>query len=172
MHAPALVVVNRVPTPAELPSQGGRWDPHHEPSCRHTPPPCHSRSMMLDDIHDGVVGCAQSPVTLPFEHHLNPGHRLGSGLLHAAHRRLMRLFVQIAAEILDDVDFIAVVNRLNRGECDANFSPKTGEDNLLASRLLHRSHELLVIPRVHAVALNRFLIGINCLQLRPDVSTK
>jgi hypothetical protein len=100
----------------------------------------------MDDIHHGVIGIPLCPVVLPLEHHLNPSDRFCSGLLDPSHRRQMSPFIQVSAQILNDLHFIAVVDCLYRGECDTHLRPKTSEHNLFAPRLLPRSHELLIIP--------------------------
>ncbi len=170
---PVLEPASCEPTPPEPPSRSEPWDRrtvNHRVRVLHAHPV--ATGMVLHDIHHRVIRIPLCPVALPLEHHLNPGHRLRSGLLDPSHRRQMSSFIQIAAEILNDIHFISVVNRLNGGKRDAHLCPKTSEHNLFAPCLLHRSHELLVIPGVHEAALNRHLIGINRLQLRPDVSTK
>ena len=92
----------------------------------------------LDDVHHGVVGAAGGPVALPLEHHRERRHRLGAGLDHALHRVVVRELADVAAAVLDDVDLVAVVDRLDGRQRDAGLGPQPGQHDLLPAGLLDR----------------------------------
>lgn len=66
------------------------------------------------------------PIALPLEHHLNPSNRFCSGQLDPSHRSLMNPFIQVTAQILMDIHLIAIVDRLDRWECDPYGREMTG----------------------------------------------
>src|SRR5262249_32239772 len=76
-------------------------------------------AVVLDDVHDGVVRLLVGPVTLPLEHDRDREDGLGAGLDHALHSVVVRERAQVAAAVLHDVDFVAVVDRLHGGQRDA-----------------------------------------------------
>ena len=129
-------------------------------------------SVLLDDIHHGRIRIPLRPVALPLQHHLNPGDWFRSSLLHPPHGSLVNPFIQIAAEIFDDIHLVAVMDRLNGCESDADFGSEPCKRNFFGPRLLYRRHEFLVVPRGHGGALNWSVVGINCLQLRPKISAE
>ena len=61
--------------------------------------------MRLHDVDDGIVSVSRSPIALPLEHHGKRGDRLGTSLHHTLHRVVMRECADIAAAVLDDIDF-------------------------------------------------------------------
>src|SRR5271163_1795606 len=126
-------------------------------------------SMVLYYVHHSGIGVLVSPIALPFKHHLNPGDWLSPCLLDPAHRSLMRAQIEIANAIFDDIHFKAVMNSLDSGKRNTDLGPESSEDNLLAACFFHSSNEILIVPGVHAAALNWSLIWIDCLKLRPEV---
>ena len=84
----------------------------------------------------------------------------------------MSLFIQVTAQILNDIHFIAIVYRLDRGECDADFRPKATQDDVLAARRLDGLAKAWIIPGVHRRALDDFLAGEDIKQLRPHVAAE
>ena len=84
------------------------------------------------------------PIALPFEHHGERGDRLGARLDHALHRVVVRELADVAAAVFDDIDFVAVVNGLNRRQRDAGFRPQSGQHDLLPAALLDGGDEVLV----------------------------
>ena len=79
--------------------------------------------MVLHDVHDRVIRVSLCPITLPLEHHGERGDRLRARLDHALHRVLVSELADIAAAVFDDIDFVAVVNRLHSRQRDTGFSP-------------------------------------------------
>ena len=61
------------------------------------------------------------PVALPLKHHGERGDWLRTGLNDALHGVVMGKLADIAAAVLDHVDFIVVVNRLDGGQRDASL---------------------------------------------------
>src|SRR4029077_18044492 len=110
--------------------------------------------MVLHDVHHCIVSSAMGPITLPFEHHLQGRDRLCPGLNDALHRVVVSKLGHVAAAILHDVDFVAVMNRLYRRKRNTDFCPKAGDDNLLASAFFDRGDKVLVVPRVHGRTLD------------------
>jgi len=53
-----------------------------------------------------------------------------AGLDHALHGIVVRELAHVAAAVLDDVDFIAVVQRLDGRKGDARFGPEPRQDDL------------------------------------------
>src|SRR5215831_14037399 len=84
------------------------------------------------DIHDGVVGLLVGPITLPLQHGGEYGHGFGAGLNHSLHRVLVIEWAHVPAGIFNHIDFVAIVDRLNGGKGDADLSPETSQDDLLA----------------------------------------
>jgi hypothetical protein len=78
---------------------------------------------------------------------------------HAFHGVVMRELADVAAAILDDVGFVAVVDGLNRRQGDAGLRPEAGEYDLVPAALLDGGDEVLVVPGVHARAFDRCLLG-------------
>ena len=110
--------------------------------------------MSFDHVHDGCVGFSLGPVTLPFEHYLNPGDWFRPGLFYSPHGSLMGSLIQIAAQIFHDIYFVSVVDRLNRRECDADFSPKPASTIFLrpvfftAATNFSSSHEFMLLRSI------------------------
>ena len=77
----------------------------------------------LHDVHHRIVCIFLRPIALPFEHHHERRDGLGAGLNHALHRVIVRELAHVAAAVFDDIDFVAVVNRLNRRQRDAGLRP-------------------------------------------------
>jgi hypothetical protein len=65
---------------------------------------------------------------------------------------------------------IASADGLERREGEAHLSPEGAHDELLAADLLHAADEFLILPGVHARALNDLLLGEDVQQLGPDVA--
>src|SRR6266446_9779341 len=125
--------------------------------------------MRSHDVHDCVVGSLLSPIALPFEHDGHRGDRLCAGLNDALHRIVVSKLAHIAAAILHDVDFVAIMNRLHRGKRNTDFRPKAGNENLLASAFFDRGDKVFVVPRVHGRTLDGFLPREYGSQLRPHI---
>src|SRR5271168_159280 len=129
-------------------------------------------AVILHHVHHRVVGFGLGPVTLPLKHHLDPGHWLRTSLLNATHGCLVRSLVEIPTEVLNGMDFKAVIDRLTRWERDADLCPQPCQDDLLFSAFLHGSDEVVVVPGVHTAAFDWGLVGINGLELWPDIPAK
>src|SRR5271169_1050551 len=125
--------------------------------------------MVLHDVHHGIVGSAVGPVALPFEHYRQGRDRLCAGLYDALHCVVVSKLVHVAAAILHDVDFVAVMKRLYRGQRNTGLRPEAGNKNLLASAFFNCGDKILVVPRVHGRTLDGFLSWEYGSQLRPHV---
>src|SRR6266853_2088134 len=55
---------------------------------------------------------------------------------------------------------------------DADLSPETGQDDLLAASSFDRRDEVLVVPGIHRCPFDRFLVWKDRLYLRPDIPTE
>src|SRR6202007_232401 len=117
-------------------------------------------------------GSPESPIALPLEHRGKGGYGLRARLDHALHRVVVRQLAYVTAAILDDVDFVAVVDRLYRRESYAGFRPQPGQHDFLAAGFFDRRHEVLIIPRVHRRPLDGFLAGKHRSELRPHISAE
>src|SRR4051812_22531080 len=102
--------------------RSGRWeDPFGQLRCRCAVDhgvcilDAHSISteVCLDNVHHRVISVSLGPITLPFEHGRERGHRFRSGLDNAFHGVVMVELTHVTATILDYVNFIAIVNGLN-----------------------------------------------------------
>src|SRR5437870_3168113 len=78
-------------------------------------------------------------------------HREGyrAGLDHPLHRVVVRKLTDVAAAVLHDVHFVAVVDCLYARKGDTHFGPESREHDLLPTGRLDRGHEVLVVPSVH-----------------------
>src|SRR6185369_4896905 len=121
------------------------------------------------DIHDCVVGILVSPITLPLQHRGEYGHRFGAGLDHSLHRILVIELAHVPAGVFNDIDFVPVLYRLNSRKGDADFSPETGQDDLLAPGAFDRRDEVLVIPGIHRGPFDRIVVWKDSLYLGPDI---
>src|SRR6185503_6007201 len=65
--------------------------------------------MGLHDIHDSVIGVFVCPVSLPFQHRGQRGHWLGTCLDNPLHRVVVCQLADVAATVLEDIDFVAIV---------------------------------------------------------------
>jgi hypothetical protein len=54
----------------------------------------------------------------------------------------------VAAAILDDIDFVIVMDGLNRRQRDAGFRPESSENDFLSAALFYRGNEVLVVPSI------------------------
>ena len=61
------------------------------------------------DIHNGIVGVAVSPITLPLQQSRECGHRFCSGLNHSLHRVVVTKLANVSAAIFKDEYFVAIV---------------------------------------------------------------
>jgi hypothetical protein len=128
--------------------------------------------MVLHDVHDRVVCVFQSPIALPLEHYGERGDGLRARLDYALHCVLVGKLAHVAAAILDDVDFVAVVNGLDGGKGNTGFRPEPGQHDLLPTGFLDRGNEVLVVPGVHGGAFDRRLLWEDSLDLRPEISAE
>src|SRR5882724_13586916 len=78
----------------------------------------------------------------------------------------------VTAAIFRHVDFVAVVDRLNRGKRHASLGPQPSKHDLFATRLFNGRYEVLVVPRVHGRTLDGFLPREYGSQLRPHISAE
>src|SRR3989475_10617814 len=129
-------------------------------------------TMVLHDVHDGIIGVAGGPIALPLEHHGKCGDRFRPRLDHALHRVLVSKLAHIAAAVFDHIDFVVVVDGLQGRKRDAGFSPQSGQDNLLSTALLDCRNEVPVVPGIHGRTLNGHLVWEDSLDLRPDMATE
>src|SRR5882724_10774210 len=83
------------------------------------------------DIHDGIVGVALRPITLPLQKGGKCSHGFCSSLNHSLHGVVVIKLANISTAVLDDVNFVAVVQGLNGGEGDTGLGPEPGPDDLL-----------------------------------------
>src|SRR5258708_34774917 len=81
----------------------------------------------------------------------------------------MSKLAYVAAAILHNVDFVAVMKRLHRRKRDTGFRPKAGNENLLASSFFDRGDKVFVVPGVHGRTLDGFLSREYGSQLRPHI---
>src|SRR5207237_3942016 len=108
----------------------------------------------LHDVHDRVVGVLGRPVALPLQHHGERGDRLRAGLDHALHRVVVGELADVAAAVLYDVDLVAVVDGLDCRQGDAGLRPQAGQHDFLPAALPDGGYEVLIVPGVHAGALD------------------
>ena len=125
----------------------------------------------LHDVHDSVVRIVKRPVALPLKHHGERGDRLRASLNNALHGILMGKLADIAAAVLDYIDFIVVVNRLDGGQRDASLRPEAGQRDLLAPGILDCGNKLRVVPGVHRDTHDRLLLR-ESFYLRPHFSAE
>src|SRR6266403_1671686 len=123
----------------------------------------------LHDVHHCIVGSAMGPIALPFQHRGKGGDRLCAGLNDALHRVVVSKLANVAAAIFHDVDFVTVMNCLNRRKRNTGFRPKAGNENLLASAFFDCGDKVFVVPRVHGRTLDGFLPWKYGSQLRPHI---
>ncbi len=82
-----------------------------------------------------------------------------TGLDHALHRPLVRLFGHISASIRDDVDLEPLLERRQCGTDDAYARPQAGEREAALADPIHLGDQVHVFPAVHRGAVNDFVIG-------------
>src|SRR6266436_4838871 len=148
----------------------GRRTVHHGVCVLDADPVC--SAVALHDVHHCIVGSAMGPVALPFEHAGQRRDWLRAGLNDALHCIVVSKLAHIAAAIFHDVDFVTVMNCLNRRKRNTGLRPKAGNENLLASASFDRGDKVLVVPRVHGRTLHGFLPREYGSQLRPHVPAK
>src|SRR5215831_5239678 len=83
------------------------------------------------NVHNCVVGLAVCPIALPLEHHRESRDRLRACLDDAPHRVIVVKLAYVATAVFDDVDFVAIVNRLNGRERNTGLGPEPGQHNFL-----------------------------------------
>ena len=108
-----------------------------------------STTMRLHDVHHRIICIFRRPIALPLQHHHDRRDGLGAGLNHPLHRVVVRELGQVAAAVFDDIDFITVVNRLNRRERYAGLGPQSGQDDFFLAALFDGSDEVLVVLGIH-----------------------
>src|SRR6266446_5051013 len=81
----------------------------------------------------------------------------------------MSELTHVTAAIFDHVDFIAVVDRLDRRKRNTGLRPKAGNENLLTFAFFDRGDKVFVVPRVHGRTLDGFLSREYGSQLRPHI---
>src|SRR3954451_6876638 len=84
----------------------------------------------------------------------------------------MSKLADVAATILDHVNFITVVNRLNRRKRNAGFGPQPRQNDLFSAAFFDRGYEVVVIPGIHRSTLDGDLVGKHRLDLRPKISAE
>src|SRR6266850_210613 len=140
---------------------------HHRVCVLDADPVC--SVVVLHDVHHGIVGSPMGPIALPFQHDRQRRDRLRAGLNDALHCVAVSKLAHVAAAIFHDVDFVTVMNCLNRRKRNTGFRPKAGNENLLASAFFDRGDKVLVVPGVHGRTLDGFLSREYGSQLRPRV---
>ena len=128
--------------------------------------------MGLHDVHDGVVRVLLGPIALELEHDLQRRDRLRARLDHPLHRVVVRELTDVAAAVLHDVHFVAVVDCLYARKGDTHFGPESREHDLLPTGRLDRGHEVLVVPSVHGRPLDGRLFRKHRADLRPQIPTE
>jgi branched-chain amino acid transport system substrate-binding protein len=86
------------------------------------------------------------PVALPFGSHCKPRDRRHASGFHAANGHLVRFDTDTARCIGDGIDIPAFAGRLDRWHGQAHLGPERGEDQLLATGLLHQVNDLRILP--------------------------
>src|SRR5258705_5330182 len=124
------------------------------------------------DIHNCIVGVAVSPITLPLQDSGERSDRFCSSLNHSLHRVVVAKLVYVSAGIFNNIDFVAIVNRLHCRQGDAGLGPETSQDNLLAPGSFDRCDEVLVVPGIHRGPFNRLLLWKDSFYLGPNIPTE
>ena len=110
--------------------------------------------MLFGDPDDGVVGFLASPIALPLQQHLLPGHGYHSGLHHTVHGVFVRIGRGAARSVGHHVDLVAAFqHRAEREGGVADFGPEAGDDDFLAAVGRQRVAHVLIVPGVHRGAL-------------------
>src|SRR5689334_11281 len=84
----------------------------------------------------------------------------------------MRKLAHVAAAVLDDVDFVIIVDGLDRRQRDAGLCPQSGQNDFLSAAFFDRRNEVLVIPGIHRGTLDWDLVGKDGLKLRPKIAAE
>jgi len=95
------------------------------------------------------VGARPAPVTLQLARQSQHRDRRRSGLDHSLHGRLVRHPADAADRIGDEVHLVAVAQRIEGREGDADLGPQAGDDELLAPSSLDRRSKVGVLPGIH-----------------------
>jgi len=98
--------------------------------------------------------------------------RLGAGLDHPLHRVVVGELADVTAAVLDDVDLVAVVDRLHGRKRDARLRPEARQHDLRSTGGFDRGHEVLVVPRVHGRPFDGRLRRKHRLKLGPEIPGK
>src|SRR3984893_18854559 len=84
----------------------------------------------------------------------------------------MSKLAHVAAAVLDDLDFVIIVDSLNRRQRDAGLCPQSGQNDLLSAALFDRRNAVLVIPGIHRGTLDWDLVRKDSRDLRPKISAE
>ena len=121
-------------------------------------------AVLEEDAGESGGGFLSRPVTLPFSGDRQPCDRHRPGLDHASHGQVVGLRADATRGVGDNEDVIAFTERLNRWHREADLCPECGENELLATALLHGIGDLRILPGIDEGAVDRLLIGENVLK--------
>jgi hypothetical protein len=89
--------------------------------------------MCAQDIHHALIGFSAYPVLLQLEDVLERRHRNGTCLDRAIHCPIVRFQRDIAAGISRDIDFISLLQHIERRKLNTRFGPQSRDDEFLAT---------------------------------------
>src|SRR6266404_1534721 len=75
-------------------------------------------------------------------------------------------------EFIDVRSIVSWFGKTSDLKGDADLSPETSQDDLLAASSFDRRDEVLVVPGIHRCPFDRFLVWKDCLYLGPNIPTE
>src|SRR5271170_6931312 len=84
----------------------------------------------------------------------------------------MRELARASRSVLHGINTIAVLQHLKRRKHQAHFTPKRGDEKVLAPGTLGGGDEFFTVTRVHAGTFDGRLMGKQLEELRGDVAAK
>ena len=109
----------------------------------------------LDDLRHRLEAV---PVSLQLAGERDPAARDASGLDDTLDAGAMRLHGRAADRVDDGIDLVALPQRVDRSERHADLRPERAEDELAPAGGMHGGHEVPVLPRVDARAVDRRVV--------------
>jgi len=112
----------------------------------------------------------RAPIALQFSSHGQPCDRLGSRGDNTADGHVMRFRRDAARSVGNGVHVVAFTHRVNGGLRKTHLRPECSNDKLLAAGVLHGLDDAAILPGVDEAAVDRFLIGKDCLDLPENLT--